>query len=102
MELVNGGPVNYCIRRDRALSPSASLLPLPPSPLSCTHRRPLSFTLPPPTTAHLLSARRTAPFVFTGDAARPDTQLAMPVTQDRNPWDDTASCSFVSIILLLP
>jgi hypothetical protein len=36
---------------------------------------------PPPTTAHLLSARRTAPFILTGYAARSDIQLAMPITQ---------------------
>jgi hypothetical protein len=32
----------------------------------CTHRRLLSLLWPPPTTAHLISARRTAPFIFTG------------------------------------
>lgn len=49
---------------------------------TCELLHPVSFAFL--TTAHLLSARHTAPFIFTGDAARSDIQLAMPITQKRN------------------
>lgn len=70
--------------------PHFPFLSLPSTPLSCTHRRPLS-SIPAPTDHCALAFSPTHyPFHFTGDAARDEAQLVLSDEMEQSPCNRIA------------